>query len=378
MCVLQVIFTEMATGSDDDLWRNDIIPGTQPTAYDDPEARQAERQAREAEREIEAERERLLREVERERHRFGGGPRRNLEDPFDRDLLHVRRIEKPKVFPAMYDGKTNWTDYEVHFSMVAEINGWDDWSKAVFLASSLRGSAQGVLSDLDERSRHSFRQLRAALARRFGQENQTELFRAQLRLRQKKTDETLPELAQEIRRLVRLAYPTADEVVREALAKEGFLDALVGTDLKWQVVQARPPTLEEATRVAVELEAFIMADKQRVSMKPQRARVADTRLTGEQFRQDECFQLNVQNFKEEATLDALIKQMQRLMKEAEKLSFSKSHRDSQDNQSLKKYREKGDNKRNINCWDCGLHGHVSHECPQRSKDNGEQRDIPTG
>jgi hypothetical protein len=192
------------------------------------------------------------------RNMFGAGPQINLQD---RGFLQVRRIEKPKVFPAMYDGSTNWADYEVHFSMVAEINGWDERSKAVFLAASRRGSAQGVLSDLDERSRHSFRQLTAAMSRRFGQQNQTELFRAQLRLRLKGTDETLPQLAQDIRRLVRLAFPTADEYVREALAKEGFLDALVDMDLKWQVVQARPPTLEEACRVAVELEAFILADK---------------------------------------------------------------------------------------------------------------------
>ena len=45
--------------------------------------------------------------------------------------------------------------------------------------------------------------------------------------RRQSATETLPELGQSIRRLTNLAYPTAPGDVRETLAKEQFIDALV-------------------------------------------------------------------------------------------------------------------------------------------------------
>jgi hypothetical protein len=47
------------------------------------------------------------------------------------------------------------------------------------------------------------------MTKRFAPENQTELYRSQIDARIRKKGETLPELAQDIKRLVRLAYPNA-------------------------------------------------------------------------------------------------------------------------------------------------------------------------
>ena len=385
----------MASGSEEDLFRIDQlqIPGTQPPPYEgqgdvdmDREAAGLERERqllRERDAEQGRERQRLRgQDVEREMD-FGAGPRRY---PWERDLFQVRRLEKPKVFPAMYDGNTNWVDYEVHFSMVAEINGWDDRSKAVFLAASLRGSAQSVLSDLDERSRHSFRQLRAALNRRFGQDNQTELFRAQLRLRRKKADETLPQMAQDIRRLVRLAFPTADEHVREALAKEGFLDALVDTDLKWQVVQARPPTLDEAARVAVELEAFIQADKQRSGRggRPYKAMLADVdkgpspEIPHRPAEPPGSRCMKLDSNEDATTLELLVKQVQELAKNMESMKINQPGKNEREGQSQDTRRKFNRNRKNYNCWTCGEVGHFSSECSQNTEGNSNTANYPSG
>ena len=110
----------------------------------------------------------------------------------------------------------------------------------------------------------NYGELIKAFEDRFAPANQTELYRVQLRERRQKAPETLPELGQTIRRLTHLAYPTAPIDVRETLAKEQFIDALVDADMRLRIKQARPQTLNDAIRLAVELEAFIRSDTKRV------------------------------------------------------------------------------------------------------------------
>ena len=110
--------------------------------------------------------------------------------------------EKPVKSPAPFDGKTAWDDYRVQFELIADLNGWDEATKAIYLAASLQGSAQAILADLDGYARRNYRALTEALSTRFGNEGQTQLFRTQLKHRARGKDEFLPELAQAIRRMV--------------------------------------------------------------------------------------------------------------------------------------------------------------------------------
>ncbi|KAJ8046575.1 hypothetical protein HOLleu_05289 [Holothuria leucospilota] len=78
---------------------------------------------------------------------------------------------------------------------------------ATCLAACLRGEAQAVLADLNIHARRDYPSLVNALSRRFDPAHQTEVFRIQLKNRTRRKEESLPELAQEIRRLTRQAYP---------------------------------------------------------------------------------------------------------------------------------------------------------------------------
>ena len=69
------------------------------------------------------------------------------------------------------------------------------------------------------------------------------------------------ELGQDIRRLTNLAYPYAPADLKETLAKEQFLDALQSADMRLRIKQARPVSLNDAIRHAVELEAFYRAER---------------------------------------------------------------------------------------------------------------------
>ncbi|KAJ8034222.1 hypothetical protein HOLleu_20966 [Holothuria leucospilota] len=66
--------------------------------------------------------------------------------------------------------------------------------------------------------------------------------------------------------------------MRETLAKDYFIDALGDSESKWKVYQARPRCLEDAVTIAVELEAFGLAES-RKSIPPRklaaRQRLAD-------------------------------------------------------------------------------------------------------
>ncbi|MEW8542943.1 MAG: retroviral-like aspartic protease family protein, partial [Candidatus Thiodiazotropha sp.] len=167
-----------------------------------------------------------------------------------------------KVKPATFDGTGSWLDYKAHFDAVAEINGWDQTQKGLYLAVSLRGQAQGVFGNISTKSK-DYDKLVLALEERFAPPNQTELYRVQLRERRQTASETLSALGQEIRRLTNLAYPTAPCDVRETLAKEQFIDGLHSSEMRLRVKQARPKDLNDAVRHAVELEAYNRAERKK-------------------------------------------------------------------------------------------------------------------
>ncbi len=112
---------------------------------------------------------------------------------------------------------------------------------------------------------------------RFEPTHQTELYRARIQSRIRQRNEPLPELSQDIRKLVRFAYPTATSEIREQLAKDCFIDSLNDHDLEWSVMQGIPQTVEDADRFALEYEAFHKGRRGRHSdMRPLRMQNSQT------------------------------------------------------------------------------------------------------
>ena len=93
--------------------------------------------------------------------------------------------------------------------MLARINRWNEMEKATYLAVSLRGPALTVLSNLPRDNLFNYSSLITALEARFGSAHQAELHRTKLKNRTRKREESLPELAEEVEMLARLAYPEA-------------------------------------------------------------------------------------------------------------------------------------------------------------------------
>ena len=139
--------------------------------------------------------------------------------------------------PATYDGTGSWKDYSAHLEACASINGWTKQEKGLYLAVSLRGQAQGIFSNLTSGT-NDYDELVSALQERFLPPNQTDLYRVQFKERRQKPRENLSELAQDIRRLVNLAYPTAPADVKETLSKEKFIAPLHSSDIRMRTKQA--------------------------------------------------------------------------------------------------------------------------------------------
>ena len=89
------------------------------------------------------------------------------------------------------------------------------------------------------------------------------MFEALLDTRTKRAEESLPELAHEVRKLVKLSYPDATQSMVETLAKKQFLLALPDPELRLQLLKDGVKTLDEAVRMAVQIEAYKDAEMYR-------------------------------------------------------------------------------------------------------------------
>ena len=82
----------------------------------------------------------------------------------------------------------------------------------------------------------------------------------------KQKDESFPEMAEDIERLCRLAYPDVPPTLRDVLTRDQFIDVLPDEDTRLRIKQERPRTLQKALEAALELESFQIAARQRVKV----------------------------------------------------------------------------------------------------------------
>ena len=170
---------------------------------------------------------------------------------------------KPHIKPDKYDGTTSWSNYLLQFELIAEYNNWNDHEKAMHLAANLRGTAQGVLSDVDASKRRHFPSLVASLNLRFGHDNQEELFWMKLNNRVRNPNETLPDLAHDIRTMVKIIFPTMPDSSTQELAKKYFVNAIPDSRIRLNILHAKPASFDAAVQIAVETESFYKAEELR-------------------------------------------------------------------------------------------------------------------
>lgn len=162
-----------------------------------------------------------------------------------------------------FDGSEDLEEYLAQFQIISDINGWDYKTKSLHLAGSLKGSARSILSELNETERRDYNTIVRSLNTRYGSVERAEIFRARLQTRIRGKDETIPELAQAIRKLTRQAYPSAPADITDILGIDHFIDALPDFDMRLKLRESHPKTISDAELQAIRLETLRLAERQR-------------------------------------------------------------------------------------------------------------------
>lgn len=191
-----------------------------------------------------------------------------------------------------------------HFISVAEVNRWNAKEKAQFLAISLRGDACQAIRCMPDESKRNFDTLVATLTSRFNPGNRTELHRIQLKNIIRKEKETLPLL-----------------------------------------FQAQPRTLDAAVSVAVETEAFQMAEKQRTNT--------------QRFIRGIETQSKTKEEKDKSS--EAISEIERKLSELTRIIRGMGHLDP----SNPRMRNRTQERPEFRCWNCGELGHGRNRCPRQ-------------
>jgi hypothetical protein len=206
------------------------------------------------------------------------------------------------------------------------------------LGFCLRGAARSVLASLPERARVDFNALKEALTQNFSPREQVHLYQAELKSRVRRQGESLTSLGRDIARLVRFAYPTADDATRQTVGINAFLDALPcgSIEIRLHVVKGHPRTLQEAIAYAMEVDAVLEAEARR-GHAPRRG------------------QVKVATDPEAGTLEQLRRELQRAM--------DQMRADMERQRGADMERQRGaDYKKEIVCYRCGKKGHMRREC----------------
>ena len=179
------------------------------------------------------------------------------------------RMAKPIFTPGKYDGTGHLTEYLAHFDLCRRANGWDMEQAGVFLGLSLMGVARRLLEAVEPAMEGGYLALRRALEDRFQPKNQGAMYKAILRAKERLPGECLQAHAEDIERYTRLAYPKADLMTIDVMAKDRFIESLRDTQLQYWIFQSKPETIRQAVQVALEAEACM-----RPQGHPAKARVA--------------------------------------------------------------------------------------------------------
>ena len=240
--------------------------------------------------------------------------------------------------PPDYDGTSSFYEFLVQFELISEMSRWDRNTMTKELVSCLHGSAVTVLSELQPTERMNYHALVSALKARFEPDNQSQLYWAQLKSRIRGSNESLAELAQDIRKLTRMANPSANSELREILAKDSFMDSFNDREIELAVFQSQAKTLNGCLRVAVEFEAFRGSRQRKFPTTSIREQVAT-----------ETQDVNQK-------LESICNRLEQL-----------------ENQSVTKRKFQRKDKSTIKCFLCNKFGYYKSECPNNKEESGTEQ-----
>jgi len=247
-----------------------------------------------------------------------------------------------KLKPDIYDGSAPLREFLAQFELISLANKWDNFTKSVALATSLRGKARSILDGEEGLENLSFSELKAKLEFRFGEGHLARTYYSQFTNRRLKNGEDFITLGAELERLSRLAYPECSHESRDKIACAQFVSALPNGFIK------RTLQLEDLTSLKAAVQRA-MAVKI----------IQESNAFGKEGGQKGRFGFRVG---EELGENNLKGEENEKKKERQRESNVERGREG-----MRSYREARKEKE---CWQCGAKGHFRFECPANVKQQG--------
>ena len=158
------------------------------------------------------------------------------------------RLSKPLTELPKFDGSGDLSSFKILFDEAVTLNGWQGESvKLIWLKQCVTGAAkQSILHE----SLTSCQQLWDILDNRYGTHLLEMKYTRLLERRQRQPNESINDLANDIRRMVEVVYAHFTKTNRECMAIKAFVSALPGPEIKYELSKVNPKTLDEAIQLA--------------------------------------------------------------------------------------------------------------------------------
>ena len=170
-------------------------------------------------------------------------------------IKQKKNVARPNhcMKPEKFNGKSSWETFLCQFENCARYNEWKPDDKVAYLRWSMTDLAAQMLWGTET---YSYSQLVEKLGDRFGGHGIEEKFQHELRCRRRGKQESIRELAQDVQKLMSLAYPGEKSSMAEHIARDTFLSALDDPDLELKIREREPKDLESTVKLAQRFEVF--------------------------------------------------------------------------------------------------------------------------
>ncbi|XP_053399138.1 uncharacterized protein LOC128556964 [Mercenaria mercenaria] len=184
--------------------------------------------------------------------------------------VHNRQVPESNTIsmkPDIYTGEGDWEVFETQFEVCAKLGNWNQRTKALVLAGSLRGKALEYYTHLATEIRERYDLLVTRLEQRFGGGNQRSKWLSLLEARSRLPGESASQFADDVQQMIRKAYPHLDPTAQELMTLHTIYRGL-SQDLKYKCIVENCKTVVHAVEIIETYEGIFGTgpDRKRVRM----------------------------------------------------------------------------------------------------------------
>ena len=275
-----------------------------------------------------------------------------------RQRLHSERsrvIKSADIKPTRYSGAADLEDYLTQFEAISKFNSWNAEQMAVVLLSKLEGEALTAATVL---TNPTYSELVQQLRESFSNDRQ-ELAALKLQNRFQQSDETLETVSLDLQKLVKKAYPLADENTKSRLARDAFINAVQNPTIRDRLRDKNLPSLRDCLLEAKRIQANLEVEKNR----PKTQQVASEKHTRIVQDISSSHSPPVSDYQDQLRrLQRDFHSFKNQMQSESKSRVRPQNPDSTSRQS-RSVQGQGFRKRVPVCYNCTIQGHIEKYCP---------------